>query len=365
MAACDINSGAKQWHVGPTPLAQGGNPAISIPRNTIFWPEGDGAVWAVDLTTGHVKWAYHGGFCVKGATAVASSMAVDEARGWVLGAADTGHLFVLDMDTGKLIKETYMGVPTWQPGDGQPDSGFYFAGYSAIALAPAQGIFYISGTDYDRAWQGQFSKGREKLFCYDYVSNSTTIPEVWQYQFYGTGTPPANEYIVKGHDPYQVAGYSLGSPALVDGHVYYGSWNGHVYCFGDPYTPPQTTTTTVVSTTTTTEVPTLITLASFTAEPGNKSVLLVWETESETDNAGFNVYRSESADGEYLKINDQLIAAAGSPAQGASYSFVDDSVKNRKMYYYKLEDIDTSGKSTFHGPVQAMPKLIYGISKRR
>ena len=237
MAACDITTGAKAWQVGPIPLAQGGNPAISLSRNTIFYPEGDGAVWAVDINTGHVKWTAYGGFCVKGATAVASSMAVDESRGWVLGAADTGRLFVLDMDTGKLIKETYLGVPTWQPGDGQPDSGFYFPGYSAMAIVPAQGVFYISGTDYDRAWQGS-KKGREKLFCYDYASNSTTLPLLWNYQFLGPewNPAPANpEYIVKGHDPYQVAGYSLGSPALADGHVYYGSHNGHVYCFGDPY----------------------------------------------------------------------------------------------------------------------------------
>jgi len=234
MAACDVTTGAQQWQVGPIPLAQGGNPAISIPRNTIFWPEGDGAVWATDLTTGHVKWTYFGGFCVKGATAVASSMAVDEGRGWVLGAADTGHLFVLDMDTGELIKEAYLGVTTWQPGDEWPTAGFYMPGYSAIALVPSQGIFYISGTDYDRAWGGQSRKGREKLFCYDYVSNSTTLTKLWDYQFLGPEWNPINpQYIVKGHDPYQVAGYSLSSPALVDGHVYYGSWNGHVYCFGD------------------------------------------------------------------------------------------------------------------------------------
>ena len=109
MAACDVNTGAQQWQVGPIPLAQGGNPAISIPHKTIFYPEGDGAVWAVDLDTGKVKWTYFGGFCVKGATGVASSMAIDEARGWVLGASDTGHLFVLDMDTGKKIRETYHG----------------------------------------------------------------------------------------------------------------------------------------------------------------------------------------------------------------------------------------------------------------
>lgn len=100
-----------------------------------------------------------------------------------------------------------------------------------IAIVPSQGILYISGIDYDRAWQGQ-RKGREKLFCYDYGSPGNTTTELWNYQFF---SDTGSEYIVKGHDPYQVAGYSLSSPALADGHVYYGSWNGHIYCFGDPY----------------------------------------------------------------------------------------------------------------------------------
>ena len=37
------------------------------------------------------------------------------------------------------------------------------------------------------------------------------------------------------------------------------------------------------------------------------------------------------------------------------------NVKNRKTYYYKLEDIDSSGTSTMHGPVSATPRLVYLI----
>ncbi len=76
---------------------------------------------------------------------------------------------------------------------------------------------------------------------------------------------------------------------------------------------------------------------------------------------GFNLYRSTSEDGEYIKINDSLIPAQGSSTQGASYEFVDNDVQNRKTYYYKLEDIDFNGTSTMHGPVSAMPRMIYGI----
>jgi hypothetical protein len=39
-------------------------------------------------------------------------------------------------------------------------------------------------------------------------------------------------------------------------------------------------------------------------------------------------------------------------------SFIDKDVKNREVYYYKLEDIELSGKSTMHGPVSATPGRV-------
>ncbi|MCX5902809.1 MAG: DUF1566 domain-containing protein [Proteobacteria bacterium] len=108
---------------------------------------------------------------------------------------------------------------------------------------------------------------------------------------------------------------------------------------------------------------TVITLSSFTAAPKSDRVILEWTTESEIDNAGFNIYRATAENGEYIKINDSLITAKGSPTQGASYEFVDKNVKLWKKAYYKLEDIDLNGTSTFHGPVSATPRLIYGLSK--
>ena len=123
-----------------------------------------------------------------------------------------------------------------------------------------------------------------------------------------------------------------------------------------------TSTTTVPLTTTTTTVPaTFVEISSFTAEPLNKEIIVKWTTESEIDNAGFNIYRSTEENGEYIKINDSLISAQGSSAQGASYELIDMVVKNRKTYYYKLEDIDLNGKSTMHGLVSATPRWIWGI----
>ena len=100
-----------------------------------------------------------------------------------------------------------------------------------------------------------------------------------------------------------------------------------------------------------TESPTVITLLSFEAKAGDDgSVTLTWETATEVDNAGFNIYRAKRKNGAYTKINDTLISAKGNATSGASYSF-DDKPGNGK-FYYKLEDVDSGGVSAMHGPVR-------------
>ncbi|MFC1592131.1 choice-of-anchor Q domain-containing protein [Thermodesulfobacteriota bacterium] len=107
---------------------------------------------------------------------------------------------------------------------------------------------------------------------------------------------------------------------------------------------------------------TIITLSSFGATPANNETTVLWTTSSEIDNAGFNLYRAEG-EGQYVRINHNLIPAEGAPAEGASYEFVDEDVQNRIQYSYLLEDVDINGVSTMHGPVNALPRLIYGIGK--
>jgi hypothetical protein len=112
------------------------------------------------------------------------------------------------------------------------------------------------------------------------------------------------------------------------------------------------------------ETPTVINLSSFTVTAKAGKIILSWSTESEIDNAGFNLYRASSENGAYIKINDSLIPAQGSSTRGVAYEFTDKDVKNRKTYYYKLEDIDLSGISTMHGPVSATPRWIFGIFRK-
>ena len=73
-----------------------------------------------------------------------------------------------------------------------------------------------------------------------------------------------------------------------------------------------------------------------------------------------SIVQSQKTD-EYVKINSELIPAKGSETKGAKYVFTDNIAKNRKTYFYKLEDIDLNGTSTMHGPKSATPRLILGI----
>ncbi|MBI2471526.1 MAG: hypothetical protein HYV59_09835 [Planctomycetes bacterium] len=112
-------------------------------------------------------------------------------------------------------------------------------------------------------------------------------------------------------------------------------------------------------------VSTAVTLSSFSAEAGGDgSVTLTWETATEIDNAGFNLYRSRLKDGNYKKINGELISATGSETAGASYSY-EDTPPASGTYYYKLEDVDTNGASAMHGPVKVKVRSEGSEARRR
>ena len=97
--------------------------------------------------------------------------------------------------------------------------------------------------------------------------------------------------------------------------------------------------------------PTAVELASFSAEPQGRTVLVSWETATEIDNLGFNLYRSK-AGGERIQLNDWLIATEDPGSMvGASYRFVDRSVEPGMAYHYWLEDIDSEGVARMNGPV--------------
>lgn len=104
---------------------------------------------------------------------------------------------------------------------------------------------------------------------------------------------------------------------------------------------------------------TLIELASFDVQALNGAVRIAWETAAEIDNAGFNIYRAEDADGDYERINASIIPAEGSVTEGAAYTFTDRTAQNGKTYYYRLQDVDSEGEAKMHEPQSATPRLLY------
>jgi hypothetical protein len=100
--------------------------------------------------------------------------------------------------------------------------------------------------------------------------------------------------------------------------------------------------------------PTAVDLVSFSAAPEGGAVRLTWETATEIDNLGFHLYRSTSPSGPWSRLNNSLIPTQNPGASfGAIYSWLDEDVEPNVTYYYRLEDVDASGKVTSHGPVEA------------
>ncbi|MBN2279874.1 MAG: lamin tail domain-containing protein [Candidatus Marinimicrobia bacterium] len=91
-----------------------------------------------------------------------------------------------------------------------------------------------------------------------------------------------------------------------------------------------------------------VTLSSFTATPDNGTVLLRWTTESEVNNLGFNLYKSDLRDGDFVKLNDALIEGAGNSTTKNDYSYTDIEVVPGKIYYYQIEDVAFDGKTEKH-----------------
>lgn len=94
----------------------------------------------------------------------------------------------------------------------------------------------------------------------------------------------------------------------------------------------------------TTGTPLPVSLSFFRPTLEDGKVVIRWTTESELDNAGFNIYRSEDRNGEFTKVNDQLIQGKGTTAERSTYKWVDTSAKPGAVYYYQIEDVSFAGE---------------------
>ena len=74
------------------------------------------------------------------------------------------------------------------------------------------------------------------------------------------------------------------------------------------------------------------------------TVVIHWTTQSEMDNAGFNILRSQTRTGEFTRINAQLIPGKGTTAERNTYTWTDTTAKPNLVYYYQIEDVSFAGE---------------------
>ena len=87
-----------------------------------------------------------------------------------------------------------------------------------------------------------------------------------------------------------------------------------------------------------------VSLSYFRPTLENGEIVIRWTTESELDNAGFNILRSDSWNGEFKQVNSGLVQGAGTTGERNTYKWVDESAKLGVIYYYQIEDVSFAGE---------------------
>ena len=102
-----------------------------------------------------------------------------------------------------------------------------------------------------------------------------------------------------------------------------------------------------------------VALTSFTVfyRELEQNIELQWQTASEADVAGFNVYCADTDDvSTAIIINHSLIAAAGSTAEPQNYSFCDVDGDIYTAHYYWLEIVNSNGVTSLHNSILYTPE---------
>lgn len=83
-----------------------------------------------------------------------------------------------------------------------------------------------------------------------------------------------------------------------------------------------------------------------------------WQTSSEVDNFGFDVFRADTAEGPWEQINPETLEGQGTTDEITSYAFEDRTIDPCRSYFYYVESISMNGDREHFTPVgQAKAKL--------
>ena len=73
-------------------------------------------------------------------------------------------------------------------------------------------------------------------------------------------------------------------------------------------------------------------------------VVIKWETQSELNNAGFFIKRSQQKKGKFVTINATMVPGAGTTSEKQSYTYTDTTAQPNVVYYYQIEDVSLDGQ---------------------
>ena len=73
-------------------------------------------------------------------------------------------------------------------------------------------------------------------------------------------------------------------------------------------------------------------------------VVIRWETQSELNNAGFFIKRSQQKKGNFVTINASMIPGAGTTSEKQSYTYTDTTAQPNVVYFYQIEDVSLDGQ---------------------
>ena len=96
----------------------------------------------------------------------------------------------------------------------------------------------------------------------------------------------------------------------------------------------------------------VVDLVAFNTEHNQSThkVDIYWETATESDIAGFHIYRSDQYGAIGVRVNSSIIRGKGSSTIGATYDLVDEPDKSGR-YYYQLAEVSLSGGvETYYRP---------------
>ena len=73
------------------------------------------------------------------------------------------------------------------------------------------------------------------------------------------------------------------------------------------------------------------------------AVVITWATQSELNNAGFFIKRSQQQKGKFVVVNPTMISGAGTTAEKQSYTYTDATADPNVIYFYQIEDVSLDG----------------------